>query len=61
MVFNIMARNQDHHVKNIAFLMDKTGRWSRSPAFDVTYSYNPDGVWSASLQMTFAPVQKPLR
>ena len=29
MVFNIAARNQDDHVKNIAFLMDKTGRWSR--------------------------------
>ena len=36
MVFNIIARNQDDHVKNIAFLMDKSGRWSLSPAFDVT-------------------------
>jgi len=27
MAFNIIARNQDDHVKNIAFLMDKTGRW----------------------------------
>ena len=26
MVFNIVARNQDDHVKNIAFLMDKAGR-----------------------------------
>ena len=48
MAFNIIARNQDDHVKNIAFLMDKTGRWSLSPAFDVTYSYNPDGLWTAS-------------
>jgi serine/threonine-protein kinase HipA len=52
MVFNIIARNQDDHVKNIAFLMDKTGRWSLSPAFDVTYSYNPQGLWTASHQMT---------
>ncbi len=52
MAFNIIARNQDDHVKNIAFLMDKTGRWSLSPAFDVTYSYNPDGLWTASQQMT---------
>ena len=52
MVFNIVARNQDDHVKNIAFLMDKTGRWSLSPAFDVTYSYNPSGSWTASHQMT---------
>ena len=52
MVFNIMARNQDDHVKNIAFLMDKTGRWSLSPAFDVIYSYNPSGEWTGSHQMT---------
>jgi serine/threonine-protein kinase HipA len=52
MVFNIIARNQDDHVKNIAFLMDKTGRWSLSPAFDVTYSYNPTGSWTSSHQMT---------
>ena len=52
MVFNIIARNQDDHVKNIAFLMDKSGRWSLSPAFDMTYSYNPTGDWTASHQMT---------
>jgi serine/threonine-protein kinase HipA len=52
MVFNIIARNQDDHVKNIAFLMDKAGRWSLSPAFDLTYSYNPEGDWTASHQMT---------
>ena len=52
MVFNIVARNQDDHVKNIAFLMDKAGNWSLSPAFDVTYSYNPAGLWTARHQMT---------
>jgi serine/threonine-protein kinase HipA len=52
MVFNIVARNQDDHVKNIAFLMDKSGAWSLSPAFDVTYSFNPAGAWTASHQMT---------
>lgn len=52
MVFNIIARNQDDHVKNIAFLMDKSGNWSLSPAFDVTYSFNPAGAWTASHQMT---------
>jgi len=52
MVFNIMARNQDDHVKNIAFLMDKRGGWSLSPAFDVTYAYNPSGDWTTSHQMT---------
>jgi len=52
MVFNIVARNQDDHVKNIAFLMDREGRWSLAPAFDVTYSYNPSGDWTATHQMT---------
>ncbi|NOY12397.1 MAG: type II toxin-antitoxin system HipA family toxin [Deltaproteobacteria bacterium] len=52
MVFNVVARNQDDHVKNIAFLMDKSGRWSLSPAFDITYSYNPAGSWTNSHQMT---------
>ncbi|MEX2381861.1 MAG: type II toxin-antitoxin system HipA family toxin [Opitutales bacterium] len=52
MIFNIVARNQDDHVKNIAFLMDKLGRWSLAPAFDVTYSYNPSGAWTATHQMT---------
>ncbi len=52
MAFNIIARNQDDHAKNIAFLMDQAGRWSLSPAFDVIYSYNPDGAWTASHQMT---------
>lgn len=52
MVFNILARNQDDHVKNIAFLMDKAGTWKLAPAFDITYSYNPEGLWTASHQMT---------
>ena len=52
MLFNVVARNQDDHVKNIAFLMDKGGNWSLSPAFDVTYAYNPDGLWTARHQMT---------
>jgi serine/threonine-protein kinase HipA len=52
MAFNIIARNQDDHVKNIAFLMSKTGHWSLAPAFDVTYSYNPTGDWTARHQMT---------
>ncbi len=52
MTFNIIARNQDDHVKNIAFLMDKTGAWSLAPAFDLSYSYNPAGMWTATHQMT---------
>jgi serine/threonine-protein kinase HipA len=52
MAFNIVARNQDDHVKNIAFLMDKSGAWSLAPAFDLSYSHNPAGAWTASHQMT---------
>jgi serine/threonine-protein kinase HipA len=52
MVFNIVARNQDDHVKNIAFHMNKAGEWSLAPAFDMTYSFNPAGAWTASHQMT---------
>lgn len=52
MVFNVVARNQDDHVKNIAFLMDKQGNWTLAPAFDVTYSYQPAGRWTSTHQMT---------
>ena len=51
-VFNVLARNQDDHTKNIAFLMDQSGRWHLAPAYDMTYSYNPDGAWTARHQMT---------
>jgi serine/threonine-protein kinase HipA len=51
MVFNIIMRNQDDHTKNIAFLMDRQGQWSLSPAFDLTFSYNPDGDWTSRHQM----------
>ncbi len=52
MVFNVIGRNQDDHVKNIAFLMDQAGKWSLSSAFDVTYSYQPTGLWTGRHQMT---------
>lgn len=51
-VFNILIRNQDDHVKNIAFLMDKAGAWRLSPAFDVVYAYNPSGAWTSTHQMS---------
>jgi serine/threonine-protein kinase HipA len=52
MVFNVVARNQDDHVKNISFLMNRRGEWSLSPAFDVVYSFNPDGRWTRVHQMS---------
>ncbi len=52
MVFNILARNQDDHTKNISFLMDKSGKWRLSPAYDIIYSYNPSGKWTSLHQMS---------
>jgi serine/threonine-protein kinase HipA len=52
MTFNVVARNQDDHVKNIAFLMDRQGRWRLSPAYDVVYAYNPEGRQTRSHQMS---------
>ena len=54
MVFNIVGRNQDDHVKNIAFLMNPGGDWALSPAFDITYAYNPAGQWTSQHQMSVA-------
>ncbi|HVM62519.1 MAG TPA: type II toxin-antitoxin system HipA family toxin [Verrucomicrobiae bacterium] len=52
MVFNVVARNQDDHTRNIAFLMDQHGEWRLSPAFDVIWSYNPGGRWTDRHQMS---------
>ena len=51
MAFNVMARNQDDHVKNIAFLMDRRGRWTLAPAYDITFALNPENRWLRSHQM----------
>lgn len=52
MLLNVIARNQDDHTKNIAYLMDREGEWRLSPAFDVVYSYNPQGAWTKNHQMS---------
>lgn len=52
MVFNVVARNQDDHTRNIAFLMDRDGDWHLAPAFDVIWSYNSEGEWTSRHQMT---------
>jgi serine/threonine-protein kinase HipA len=51
MVFNVIARNHDDHTKNFSFLMDKHGEWSFAPAYDLCYSYSPDGRWTNKHQM----------
>lgn len=52
MVFNCLAVNQDDHVKNVSFIMDRTGKWMLSPAYDITFSYNPSNKWLRAHQMT---------
>lgn len=46
MVFNVMAVNCDDHTKNISFMLREGGQWELSPAYDVTYAYNPAGEWT---------------
>lgn len=52
MLFNIFAFNCDDHTKNISFLMDKSGQWTLAPAYDLSFAYNPNGLWTSSHQMT---------
>nr|HAD50306.1 toxin HipA [Algoriphagus sp.] len=45
MVFNVLARNCDDHTKNFAFLMDQSGKWALSPAYDICHAYRPGSIW----------------
>lgn len=51
-VLNIIIRNNDDHTKNISFLMDEEGTWRLSPAYDVGFAYNPNGLWTRTHQMS---------
>ncbi|MCA1784564.1 MAG: type II toxin-antitoxin system HipA family toxin, partial [Desulfobacteraceae bacterium] len=51
-IFNVIARNQDDHTKNVAFLMGLDRIWCLAPAYDVMYSYNPEGHWTNMHQMS---------
>ena len=51
MIFNIIGRNQDDHVKNISFLMDDAASpWRLAPAYDLTYAAGAG--YTARHQMT---------
>jgi serine/threonine-protein kinase HipA len=41
--FNVFAHNRDDHSRNFAFLMDETGGWRPSPAYDLTFAQGPGG------------------
>lgn len=51
-IFNVVGRNCDDHVKNIAFLMNRRGEWRLAPAFDISYAWNPNGEWTSRHQMS---------
>lgn len=48
-VFNVLSHNRDDHGKNFSFLMDITGVWKLSPAYDLTFSSGPRGHQSTML------------
>lgn len=52
MVFNFLAVNQDDHVKNFSFLMNRSGIWSLAPAYDLTFACDSNNRWLAAHQMT---------
>ena len=52
MSFNVLAWNCDDHVKNISYLMDRSGEWFLAPAYDECYAYNPEGDWTSRHQMS---------
>ena len=41
MIFNVAASNRDDHTKNFSFLMNHKGEWSLSPAYDLTFPFDP--------------------
>ena len=37
-IFNLVGCNQDDHVKNFAFMMDRKGNWDLAPAYDLCHA-----------------------
>jgi len=44
MVFNWMSANIDDHSKNFSFMLSKTDGWHITPAYDLTFTTNLDGM-----------------
>ena len=42
-VFNVIFNNKDDHSKNFSFMMNKQGKWSLSPSYDLTYNTGFNG------------------
>lgn len=49
MAFNVLAVNQDDHVKNLSFHLRPDGRWSLTPAYDLSFAKGAD--WTARHQL----------
>lgn len=59
MVFNVLAVNQDDHVKNLSFHMDAHGVWLPTPAYDLTFARGAG--WTATHQMRVADKRTDIR
>ena len=47
--FNVLAHNRDDHSKNFSFMLDDDYQWKLSPAYDLTFSYGPNGEHSTTV------------
>lgn len=56
--FNIYSCNQDDHIKNVAFLMDKNGSWRVAPAYDLTFNRTRYGEHKMTLGNSGKPAEK---
>jgi len=50
-IFNLVGCNQDDHVKNFGFMMDRRGMWSLTPAYDLCHSEGSEFTKSHQLSL----------
>jgi len=50
-VFNMVGCNQDDHVKNFGFMMDRQGNWDITPAYDLCHAEGSDFTRSHQLSI----------
>ncbi len=44
--FNVLAHNRDDHSKNFSYVMNSRHEWKLAPAYDLTFSFGPNGEQS---------------
>ncbi|MBN1334424.1 MAG: HipA domain-containing protein [Deltaproteobacteria bacterium] len=49
MVFNVLAHNRDAHTRQVSLRMDREGRWTLAPAYDLTFTEGPGGEHSMAV------------